>query len=691
MKTRSIRRPFALACVAVGLLAARSAFAADQLWTPQHVAKLRTVTSAIMSPDGTQIAYTLLVPRDPYGEDFDDGGAWSELHVVAVDGSAPRPYIVGDVNIDSVQWSRDGRALYFLAKRGKDKEKSLYRIPVGGGEAVRVLKHETAIGSYALSPDETRVAFLAEPKTPKEKKDLEEKGFTAEVVEEDLTPTLVWTADLRAGAAKPKALAIDGSASELSWSPVGDRLAVALAPTPLVDDEYMKRRVHVLDASSGDVVMKFDNPGKLGDVRWSPDGRRLAMISAEDVNDPSPGRLLVGDLETGKLKDALPNFEGHVSGIAWQDADTIMYVADVGLDATLGKVKVDGSGQKTIVSPGTAAVLTSITLSKDGQIGAFIGHHASHPGEVFVMKHGDAGPKRLTDSNPWIADMKFAPQEAMTYKARDGLELQGVLVRPLEAAANGKHPLILYVHGGPEAHEANGWMTNYSRPGQVAAARGFAVFYPNYRGSTGRGVVFSKMGQGDEAGREFDDLVDAVKHLVDAGIADEKKVGITGGSYGGYAAAWGATAQSEHFAASVMFVGISNTISKKGTTDIPNEDYLVHTRSHLWEEGKWQFFLERSPIYHVKKARTPILILAGKNDPRVHPSQSMELYRHLKTLNQAPVRLVFYPGEQHGNRKAAARLDYNLRMLQWFEHYLTGPGGAPPDRKLDYELPKKDD
>jgi dipeptidyl aminopeptidase/acylaminoacyl peptidase len=243
--------------------------------------------------------------------------------------------------------------------------------------------------------------------------------------------------------------------------------------------------------------------------------------------------------------------------------------------------------------------------------------------------------------------------------------------------------LILAVHGGPESHVSHGWVTTYSLPGQIAASRGMAVFYPNYRGSTGRGVAFSKLGQGDAAGKEFDDLVDAVDHLVASGLVDKSKVGVTGGSYGGYATAWCSTRFSDRFAAGVMFVGISDKLSKVGTTDIPNEEYYVHALKRPWED--WQFLLERSPIYHAGNSRTPLLILHGKDDPRVNPGQSRELYRHLKLRGQAPVRLVLYPGEGHGNKKAAARLDYNLRLLSWMEHYLKGKGGAMPPSEIDYQ------
>jgi dipeptidyl aminopeptidase/acylaminoacyl peptidase len=193
-------------------------------------------------------------------------------------------------------------------------------------------------------------------------------------------------------------------------------------------------------------------------------------------------------------------------------------------------------------------------------------------------------------------------------------------------------------------------------------------------------------GQGDYAGAEFDDLVDGVQALAARGLVDADRVGITGGSYGGFASAWGATALSEHFRASVMFVGVSDQISKFGTTDIPNEMYLVHARSWPWEA--WDFYRERSPIYHAQKHRTPLLILHGKEDTRVHPSQSLILYRYLRTLDQAPVRLVWYPGEGHGNRKAAARLDYAHRLVRWMEHYITGPGGEKPPFVLEGVLEK---
>ena len=665
------------ALLALLLLAAAPAARADGGFTPQDVARTRAVTQVAMAPDGTEIAYVLAVPRRPIEED--DGPSWAELHVVGRDGVS-RAFLTGEINVSEVSWTRDGKGIAFLARRGKDEARSLYVIPASGGEARRIVGLASEITSYDFSPDGKRLALLAKEEPPKARKDLEKKGFNQEVVDESAKPVRIWVFKADDASAKPRLLDVPGSASDVHWSPAGSRLAVALAPTSLVDDALMARRVAIVDAESG-AVTRVENPGKLGPMAWSTDGRSLAFVSAADANDPSAGRLMVVAAEGGPMRDLLPGYEGNVANIRWQGPDFVMYIGDEGVWTSFGKVRKDGAEKKTIVATG-GVVLTAFDLARDGKSAAVIGQTPEHPPEVFHLTHEVPVPRRLTTSNPWLAGVRLAPQEVVRFKARDGLALEGLLIRPLDEKARAKSPLILNVHGGPESHYRNGWLTGYAEPGQLGAARGFAVFYPNYRGSTGRGVAFSKLGQSDAAGREFDDLVDAVDHLVATGVADRAKVGVTGGSYGGYATAWCSTRYSDRFAAGVMFVGISDMVSKAGTTDIPNEEYLVHSRKRAWED--WQYKLERSPIYYAEKSHTPLLILDGKDDTRVHPSQSLVLYRYLKALDHAPVRLVYYPGEQHGNRRAASRYDYNLRMIQWFEQYLQGPGGAAPPYELDY-------
>lgn len=673
-------RPIARLRFVCLLILAAVPLSAAEVFTPQDVAKIRAVTSVAMAPDGSKVAYVLSVPRRPLTDE--DGPAWAELHVVGRDGVS-RSYVTGEVNVSGVAWTKDGRSISFLAKRGKDEHRSLYEIPAEGGEARRLLAHGTDITAYAWSPDGKRVAFLAVEEAPKKQRDQEKKGFTQEVLDESAKPVRIWVSSV-GDDAKPRLLDVEGSASDLSWSPVGSLLAVALAPTALVDDSLMSRKATVVDTDWGKVVAQIPNPGKLGAMAWSSDGKTLAYVAAADLHDPSAGRLMVAPAAGGPSQDLLPGYEGNVAHIAWQGAEFVMYIGDEGVQTAFSKVGRHGKERKTLIGP-EGLVLTAVDLAKDGLSAAFICQAPEHPAEVCLSTHESPKPRRLTSSNPWLSERRLARQEVVSFKARDGLSLQGILVHPLDEKPGQRYPLILAVHGGPESNERNGWMTTYSNPGQLGAARGFAVFYPNYRGSTGRGVAFSKMSQKDPAGKEFDDLVDAVDHLIAAGLVDRAKVGITGGSYGGYATAWCSTRYSRRFAAGVMFVGISDLVSKAGTTEIPEEEYLVHALQRPWEN--WTFMLERSPIGHLKEAKTPLLILDGKDDPRVHPSQSLVLYRFLKAMNQAPVRLVYYPGERHGNQRAAARYDYTLRMIQWFEHYLKGPGGAPPAYEIDYGTP----
>lgn len=647
-------------------------------FTPYHTLKLRYAGNVQISPDGEQVAYTLSRARNPFEQE--DGSRWDELYVVDEEGQS-KPFVTGKVNVSSVQWTPDGKYISFLMKDEDDEQKSLYAIPIDGGEAKKLLEHDTDIISYDWRPDGKKVAFIAKPGKSETVDQLEEEGFNQEVFEEDWRHNKMWTADPWAESPDPQMLDIEGTASEMHWGPEGERIAAAIAPTPLIDDHYMYRRVRVVDVASEKIVTKIDNPGKLGDVRWSPDGESIAMVSGVSIHDTHSGRIFVASAETGEIRKYLMDYKGHVSAIEWQNKNTILYLGDEGVWTTFNRIDRDGSNQKTFIRE-EGPILTGFALADDGKSVAFDGETPKHPDEVYRYKV-NGKLEKVTDHNPWLSEMRFAEQSRITWEARDGLTIEGVLIKPLNYQEGKRYPLIMCVHGGPESHDPNGWLTDYNDPGQIAAAEGYFVLYPNYRGSTGRGVDFTRTSQNDPAGKEFDDLVDGIDHLVEQGMVDEDKVGITGGSYGGFASAWAATYYTDRYAASVMYAGISDRVSKMGTSDIPWELYLVHDSAWPWEN--WEHYRKTSPISYTEQAETPILIAHGKDDTRVFPGQSMELYRFLKVQDNVPVRLVFYPGEPHGNRRAASQLDYGLRLMRWMNHYLKGPGGEKPSYPIEYD------
>ena len=406
--------------------------AAEEPWTPKHLAKLRSVVSARVSPDGKSLAYLLAIPRELMVED--SGSSWTELHLLK-DGRHT-PFITGKVNIGTIRWTPDGEALSFLNKKDGDKARALYLIPVNGGESRKAFDTTLSVSSYAWSPDGKRVAFLSssELEEDKKKKKLKDKGFNPAIYEEEWKPSRVWLVDVDAdGSGQPKALELPGSASSLSWSPDGSRLLVALAPTSLVDDFYMKRRLRVISVESGKVEAEIYNPGKLGDTAWSPDGKHIAFITAEEPNDPSAGRIWVAPAGGGKPVDALPLFLGEVSAIGWLDNSRIIYVGDVGTVTEIGEVGRDSENRKILLKAG-AEIWKGLSIAsvQGGHSIVMLGNSAIHPGEAFLWNPGKGEPERKTDSNPWLKEMRFAKQEIVKHKARDGLELEGILIRPLD-------------------------------------------------------------------------------------------------------------------------------------------------------------------------------------------------------------------------------------------------------------------
>lgn len=638
--------------------------------TPEDVARIEYTGTVAVSQDGSHVAYTRVhYPDVTRGEE--NGSANQQLFLA--DGAMDvRAYLPEDMSVSGIGFTPDGSMITFLWS-AEDDDRALWGIPVDGGAYRKIAGvADAAVRDYAFSPDGSRV-YLLVAAAPDEDRDAEaEDGFDSVVYEEEFRLNRMFVADAITAEvdAEPQDIAVPGYVSSFDVSPDGETAMIVTAPTPLVDDSLTSQRVNLLNLASGDLTV-VETPGKLGDVEFSPDGRHLSMVAGVDENDPAATTLHLVDVTTGSYSAVNEGAAEAVVDTEWMADGRLAAVVHVGTRSVLRFYSESGE-QLREYDPGDL-ILSS--LEQGGNRLVAEANSPTHPNELFAFANGEF--TRWTDHNPWLAEIDFGEQRTYTFTATDGQQIEGVLITPVGGVPAGGAPTILDVHGGPEAHESNGWVTAYGGPGQVAAGQGYAVFLPNYRGSTAYGTAFSKAHSGNYTDPEFRDLVDAKAALVADGIADPDRVGITGGSYGGYATAWSSTYNSEEFAAGVMFVGISNQISKVGTGDIPEEMYLVHARQWPWED--WQHFLEVSPIYYTDRADTPLLIMGGTADTRVDPGQSLELYRYIRLRRpDTPLRLVRYPGEGHGNSKAAARYDYNLRMMRWFDTYLkTGDRDAP--------------
>lgn len=655
-------------------------FAQNRSLVYEDLFNIKNVNEAVISPDKKYIAYTLSVPRPLIDR---PGNNYSNLFIYDLSNRTTKDIFERNLNITSIQWSKNSKNIFFLSRLNEDKFIQLYSISIDGGEPEKIFSVEENIISYSLSPDGNKIAFVRNDDVNPKKSELLSKGFDAEIYEEEYQNRTLYLYDINSKTIKQITKSV--SVFEFSWSPDSKTIAAAIADKSLVDDSYMFKRIFIIDTETGDNYKLVDNPGKLTHLSVSPDGKHLAFVSASSINDAVSGSLFVCQIPNKKsfseLKNYSKGFEGSVISVKWKDNYTVIFNAEEGVDITLSEQNIISDKRKILIEGGK---IVFNQFNFIDELFAITANTAYHPNELFIFNSKTNQIDKLTNHNSWLNDIKLAKQEKIEYFARDGLRIEGVLIYPLNFEEGKRFPLINYIHGGPEAAIQNGWNTNYGSWGQFAAAKDYFVFMPNYRASSGRGVDFTMMGFGDLAGKEFDDVIDGIDYLIKKGYVDSSRVGIGGGSYGGYFSAWAATKHTDRFAASVVFVGIGNQISKRYTTDIPFEDYFVHWGFWIYENENLVW--ERSPVRYAHLCQTPTLILHGKEDPRVHPSQGLELYRALKLHSKAPVRLVFYPGQGHGNTKNTARYDYLVRTMEWFEYYLKGnnPKDKMPDKYLKF-------
>ncbi|MGQ9644588.1 MAG: prolyl oligopeptidase family serine peptidase, partial [Ignavibacterium sp.] len=622
---------------------------------PDDLLKIKNVNETIFSPNGKMIAYTVSVPR-PLNEE--PGSNYSDLFVYNLEEKQNVGLLANQVTVSSIQWDSESERIYFLAKLGEQKFNQIYYEDADGGSPKLLTNEPSDVLAFKVSPDGKNIAFVRLEEKSKGKQQMLNKGFDAEIYEEEYQHRNLYVMNVNDKTVKQVTTA--SSVFEFEWSPDNKNIAAAIADKNLVDDSYMFKRLYVIDTETALKYKLVDNPGKLTQFSFSPDGTKLAFVSASSVNDAVSGSLFICDVPNTKqfseLKNYTEGFEGSVIMVKWKDDNTVIFSSEEGVDITLREQKIDQKQSRLIIDGGRVVFRGFDFINN---MICFAGNTVNHPNELFLFNTETNELKKLTNHNNWLENVKLAKQEMIEYSAKDGLKIQGVLIYPLNFEQGKKYPLITYIHGGPEASVQNGWETGYSSWGQFAAAKDYFVFMPNYRASSGRGVEFTMAGFGDLAGKEFEDVIDGIDYLIQKGFVDKNKVGIGGGSYGGYFSAWAATKYTDRFAASVVFVGISNQISKRNTTDIPYEDYYVHWG--FWTHENEQLVWERSPVKYAHQSKTPTLILHGKEDPRVHPSQSLELYRALKLHGKAPVRLVFYPGQGHGNSKNTSRYDFLVR------------------------------
>jgi dipeptidyl aminopeptidase/acylaminoacyl peptidase len=622
--------------------------------------------AAQISPDGGTVLFQVSRPRTG---DEKPGRALNEIWIAPAEaGATPFRFTASEAGDRSPQWSPDGRRIAFISTRPGLEEAQVYLIHPDGGEAWPLTRAEGGVSSFRWSPDGRRIAYTMTDPLAKAQREAQQQGRAWIVADREYRHTRLYAIDVETGDSGLLTKA-DLTIHDFDWSPDGGQLLVLAAPTPTVDDSFMRVQMMLVDAVGGEPRLLVKTEGKLTHPRWSPDGRWIAWLGATALNDPFAGSVFVIPTAGGAPQHLTPDYEGTANWLGWRPGApaTIVFGA-VERQATVLHTIAPGDRARRPLQAGGLSFLTGPSFAADGSRLAIVANTPAHPNEVFTgPTEGELG--RVTALNPQLADVALGAQEIVRWRSVDGWEIEGVLVKPVGYEAGRRYPLIMQPHGGPEAADLQGWLGTYSRWGQMLAGRGYLTFYPNYRGSIGRGVAFARGDQRDLMGKEFEDMLAGIDYLVREGLADPDRVGVGGGSYGGYTSAWAATHGSERFKAAVMWMGVSNWISFTGTADIFWENSIVHWDAIMYENDNYGLYWERSPLKHIQKANTPTLIIHGADDTRVPIGQSREMYTALRWKG-VPVEFVTYPREGHGVAERAHQEDFMNRVLGWFEKYV---------------------
>jgi dipeptidyl aminopeptidase/acylaminoacyl peptidase len=457
-------------------------------------------------------------------------------------------------------------------------------------------------------------------------------------------------------------------ASVWEFALVDSSRAVALVSDDPSESGWYRARLALLDLGARTLRDLWRPDRQVQGPAVDPSGTRVAVLEGwSSDRGLVAGDVRVFDLNSGERVEFDPGLS-DVSSVGWLDADSLWFAGWDGFGSRFGIVGLDGdvrwvASDEAIVGP-TSFHARVEPLPGGGFVA--IREALREPPELVHRAEAGGSWSTLTSFNEELAgDQNGYPEvRELEWEGAGGLPMRGLLLVP---EGNPPLPAVVSIHGGPTWACKYGFDPGYSLP---LAAAGFAVFLPNYRGSTGRGQDFTRLNVGDPAGEEFEDIMRGVEHLIELGIAVPGRIGVTGGSYGGYLTGW-AVCTTDRFAAAVMVSGIVDMLSCHLTCNHAFSEFMF--RGDQRDPKALELFMERSPITHVASATTPTLILHGSEDQCTPLGQAEELYQGL-VLNGTPTELVVYPREGHGFREREHALDAQRRTVAWFERYLEDRG-----------------
>jgi dipeptidyl aminopeptidase/acylaminoacyl peptidase len=667
--------------------------------TPEDYFAFEFISDPNISPDGKVVAY--VVTKIDRAQNRRNSSIW----MVATDGSrAPWQFTTSPQSSNSPRWSPDGKSIAFLSSRpaetpaagsttpAEQPRSQVYLLSMSGGEARRVTNLKNGVSLFRWSPEGTRLVAVSrigpsdnrsDSRTGENKDRSDVRHYQNGSYKFNDTGwfddrrTHFWVVDVKSGEAKQLTEGHDWNDSDPQWSPDGKRIAFVSNRTGKELDENRNTDVWVINADgSGKITKISDHDEADNQPRWSPDGKWIAFTG--EIHDRDHPKIWLAPANGGAPSTLAANGLDLIpGGLEWSGDGKSLYF-ETGVKGELHLFRVDVPS-KTIaqVTSGPRAV-RSVDFNFPSGTMVYLANDFKHLDDLYVADVNGRNERKLTNLNEALwKQLDLADVERFTYKSADDWDVDAFFVKPINWRSGKKYPLILSVHGGPAGQYGVDWYHEF----QVYAAKGYAVLFTNPRGSTGYGQKFERGIVNEWGGKDYLDVMNGL----DAALKrypwiDQDRMGVTGGSYGGFMTNW-IVGHTDRFKAAVTLRSVSNFISDEGTRD----GAYGHTSDFSGDLfQRFDFYWDRSPLKYAKNVKTPTLILHSDNDFRVPLEQGEQWFRALKHFG-VTTEIVMFPRENHNLTRTGEpkHLVESLNwQLYWFDRFLNGNQHAvPPDAR----------
>lgn len=640
--------------------------------------RIRQVNDPQVSPDGRFVVYTVTEADEK--ENRYRTALW--IHDLA--NGEHRRLTSGLHRDGQPRWSPDGRTIAFTSDRNPDEKGKgqVWTIPADGGEPSRLTALAEPVEEVAWSPDGRWLAVVSKVRigdpppasgvrvirTPRYRFDGE--GYLDDKYRQ------VFVVDATTGSARQLT---DGpyEHQHIAWSPTGHEIALSSRREEGWEFSPV-RDLYAVRVHGREVRRITDGTGAWSRPSWSPDGTRIACLGTRRIDSdaartevfvvPAGGGApvsLTADFDRSCTDGAIADVISYpVRAPLWSaDGSSLHFVVSDAGTVQIARVEVSG-GDVIRVTEGRRRC-GALALVPDGGY-VFAANDATHPGEIFRCAADGSGERALTGHNDaWLAEVALSEPEPFVVPSHDGLPIHGWIMRPPDFEPGKKYPLTLEIHGGPFGMYAESMMHEF----QLLAANGYVVLYTNPRGSTGYGDDFAGRLFRAWGINDFPDQMAAVDWAIAQGYVDPERLGVLGGSYGGFMTNWVIT-HTTRFKAAVTGRTVSNMYSTFGTDDIFFASAEQTIGALPWEDP--DIYWQLSPISYVDRIETPLLIEHQEEDYRCPMEQAEQLFIALKRLGKT-VEFLRFPGESHGMSRTgqpAHRIERLTHILRWFETYL---------------------